>query len=144
AMIAVALHRNNDQITPKAILKSLDETAIRHEELGMYYKNTYRSWWWYEAPIETQSLIIEAFEEITKDSKTADDLRTWLLKNKPTNKWESTKATAEAVYALLLRGSDWTSITPQVSVALGNTTFDNTESEAGTGYFQKVIEGYKV
>ncbi len=144
AMIALALHRNNDQITPKAILKSLDETAIRHEELGMYYKNTYRSWWWYEAPIETQSLIIEAFEEITKDSKTADDLRTWLLKNKQTNKWESTKATAEAVYALLLRGSDWTSITPQVSVALGNTTFDNTESEAGTGYFQKVIEGYKV
>jgi len=95
-MIALALHRHQDATTPNAILKSLKETAINNQELGMYYKDASKGWWWHQAPIERQALIIEAFEEIAKDNKTADDLRTWLLKNKQTNHWESTKATAEA------------------------------------------------
>ncbi|MCF3112096.1 hypothetical protein LL912_25135 [Niabella sp. CC-SYL272] len=66
-MTALALHRKGDAVTPKAILKSLKETSINNEELGMYYKDAARSWWWYEAPIERQALIIEAFEEIAKD-----------------------------------------------------------------------------
>lgn len=93
-MAALALYRSGDKSTAGNILKSLKETSVNNEELGSYYKDTYRSWWWYEAPIERQSLIIEAFEEIAADHKTADDLRTWLLKNKQTNNWESTKATA--------------------------------------------------
>lgn len=150
AMIALSAHRNNDVATPKAILQSLKETAIRNEELGMYYKDAIRSWWWYEAPIERQALIIEAFEEAGKDAKTADDLRTWLLKNKQTNNWESTKATAEACYALLLRGTEWLSVTPEVSISLGGTIVTPSfgeqqgKAEAGTGYFKKVIEGNKV
>lgn len=149
-MIALSAHRNNDVATPKAILQSLKETAIRNEELGMYYKDAIRSWWWYEAPIERQALIIEAFEEAGKDAKTADDLRTWLLKNKQTNNWESTKATAEACYALLLRGTEWLSVTPEVSISLGGTIVTPSfgeqqgKAEAGTGYFKKVIEGNKV
>ncbi|GAB3429921.1 alpha-2-macroglobulin family protein [Niabella aquatica] len=150
AMIALSAYRNNDPATPKAILQSLKETAIIHEEQGMYYKDAVRSWWWYEAPIERQALIVEAFEEAGKDSKAANDLRTWLLKNKQTNNWESTKATAEACYALLLRGTDWLSVTPEVSVDLGGAVIipsfgeDPGKTEAGTGYFKKVIEGSKV
>ena len=79
-MIALALHRANDKRTPVDILKSLRETSINNEELGMYWKDAARSWWWYEAPIERQALLIEAFQEIAKDTKTVDDLRTWLLK----------------------------------------------------------------
>lgn len=146
AMIALTTHRNNDAVTPKAILKSLKETAINNEELGMYYKNNLRSWWWYDRPIETQALIVEAFEEAGKDKTTADDLRTWLLKNKQTNSWESTKATAEACYALLLRGSDWLSATPDVTINLGGLKIESQleKTEAGTGYLKKTIPGDKV
>ena len=38
AMIALALHRSNDAVTPKAIIRSLKENAINKEELGMYWK----------------------------------------------------------------------------------------------------------
>ncbi|MFT4092277.1 MAG: alpha-2-macroglobulin family protein [Niabella sp.] len=145
-MIALAAHRSNDAITPKAILRSLKETAINNDEMGMYYKDASRGWWWYQAPVERQALIIEAFEEINKDEKTADDLRTWLLKNKQTNNWESTKATAEACYALLLKGTQWLSVTPDISLDLGGTIVNNKEekTEEGTGYFKKTIEGSKV
>jgi len=141
-MTALALHRMGDIKTPAAILKSLKETSINNEELGMYWKDANRGWWWYEAPVERQSLLIEAFSEISKDTKTVDDLRTWLLKNKQTNSWESTKATAEACYALLLQGSNWLTQEPQVSIQLGSTIVRSTDSqqEAGTGYFSKTFQ----
>ncbi|MGN6291561.1 MAG: alpha-2-macroglobulin family protein [Chitinophagaceae bacterium] len=141
-MTALTLHRMGDIKTPAAILKSLKETSINNEELGMYWKDANRGWWWYEAPIERQSLLIEAFSEISKDTKTVDDLRTWLLKNKQTNSWESTKATAEACYALLLQGSNWLTQEPQVSIQLGSAIVRSTDTqqEAGTGYFSKTFQ----
>ncbi len=146
-MIALALHRTNDTKTPVAILKSLKETSITNEELGMYWKDQRHGWFWYEMPIETQALLIETFQEVGKDTKTVDDLKTWLLKNKQTNNWKTTKATAEACYALLLQGTDWLSSEPVVEIKLGNnTTIKSTDAgqEAGTGYFKKTIEGAKV
>ncbi|MFI5129792.1 MAG: alpha-2-macroglobulin [Chitinophagales bacterium] len=145
-MLVLALGRTGDISTPVAILKSLKETSITNEELGMYWKDVNRGWWWYEAPIERQSLLIEAFQEIGKDTKTVDDLKTWLLKNKQTNRWESTKATAEACYALLLQGTNWLSTEPTVQIQLGATRIssDDNKQEAGTGYFKKSIEGEKV
>jgi hypothetical protein len=105
-----------------------------------------RGWFWYEAPIETQALLIEAFQEIGKDTKTVDDLKTWLLKNKQTNNWKTTKATAEACYALMLQGSDWLTTETVVEIKLGNTTIKSSDDkqEAGTGYFKKTIDGEKV
>ncbi|MBO9619315.1 MAG: alpha-2-macroglobulin [Niabella sp.] len=145
-MAALALYRSGDKSTAGNILKSLKETSVNNEELGRYYKDTYSSWWWYEAPIERQSLIIEAFEEIAADHTTADDLRTWLLKNKQTNNWESTKATAEACYALLLKGTQWLTVAPDVTVDLGGlkVTSQLEKTEAGTGYMKKTIPGEKV
>jgi hypothetical protein len=141
-MSVLALGRTGDAATPVAILKSLKETSISNEELGMYWKDASRGWWWYEAPIERQSLLIEAFQEIGKDNKTVDDLRTWLLKNKQTNSWESTKATAEACYALLLQGKEWLSNEPAVEINLGPAFIKTTEEkEAGTGYIKHTIEG---
>ncbi|HEY1113915.1 MAG TPA: alpha-2-macroglobulin family protein, partial [Chitinophagaceae bacterium] len=144
-MTAMALHRTGDKQTPLAILKSLKETAIVHEELGMYWKEISfgKSWFWWHAPIETQALLIEAFSEISKQARVVDDLRTWLLKNKQTTNWRTTKATADACYALLLQGTDWLSAEPEVQVKLGTTTLNSKEekTEAGTGYFKKTIEG---
>jgi Bacterial Alpha-2-macroglobulin MG10 domain/MG2 domain/Alpha-2-macroglobulin family len=145
-MIVLALGRTGDTKTPAAILRSLKETSITNEELGMYWKDLSGGWFWYEAPIETQALLIEAFQEIGKDTKTVDDLRTWLLKNKQTNNWKTTKATAEACYALLLQGTEWLTNEPVVEIKLGSTTISSAENkqEAGTGYFKKTIEGEKV
>jgi hypothetical protein len=142
-MIALALGRTNDNKTPADILKSLKETSITNEELGMYWKDQSSGWFWYEAPIETEALLIEAFQEIGKNTKTVDALRTWLLKNKQTNNWKTTKATAEACYALLSQGTEWLTNDPTVEIKLGNTIINSNENkqEAGTGYFKKAIEG---
>lgn len=147
AMIALALHRSKDEVIPKAIIKSLKENAINKEELGMYWKEfTTGGYYWYQAPIESQAMMIEAFTDIDKNTATVDDLKTWLLKQKQTQNWKTTKATAEACYALLLGGSNWLNAEKEVSINVGNTLVKSTDdkTEAGTGYFKKIIEGEKV
>ena len=142
-MTALTLFRTGDTKTPAAILRSLKETSIDNEELGMYWKENSGGWFWHQAPIETQALLIEAFGEITKDSKTVEDLKTWLLKNKQTTNWKTTKATAEACYALLLQGTDLLINESVVEIKLGNTAVKSIENtqEAGTGYFKRSIAG---
>ncbi|WP_092134041.1 alpha-2-macroglobulin family protein [Bizionia paragorgiae] len=144
-MMALISNRQGDQNTAKRILKSLKEHSITSEELGMYWKENTSSWRWYEAPIETQALLIEAFSEIEAPSDqktmTIDHLKMWLLKNKQTTNWKTTKATTNAVYALLLQGSDWLSVSDGVDVTLGGETItpetlDGVSIEAGTGYYK--------
>jgi uncharacterized protein YfaS (alpha-2-macroglobulin family) len=147
AMIALGLHRTKDAVLPKAIIKSLKENAINKEELGMYWKEwTNGGYYWQQAPIESQAMMIEAFTDIDKNNTTIDDLKTWLLKQKQTQNWKTTKATAEACYALLLNGNDWLTEEKEVTVNLGNSTIKSTDNgtEAGTGYFKNSIEGAKV
>ncbi len=146
-MIALQLYRSGDKATANTILKSLKEKALVNEEMGMYWKENRGGYYWHQAPIETQSLLIEAFNEITKDNKVTDDLKTWLLKQKQTQNWSTTKATAEACYALLLQGTDWLSAEPEVIINLGNSTTIHSadiKTEAGTGYFKKSIPGSAV
>src|SRR5690606_17177389 len=140
-LMALVSYRNNDEKTADKILKSLKENSITSDELGMYWIDNTNSWYWYQAPIETQALLIEAFSELQNDTKTIDNLKIWLLKNKQTNQWKTTKATTEAVYALLLQGSDWLSVTDAVDVVLGGqkiepSKLENVKVEAGTGYYK--------
>ncbi|MDN3666693.1 alpha-2-macroglobulin [Algibacter miyuki] len=140
-LMALISHRNADKTTASKILKSLKETSITSQELGMYWKANTNSWYWYQAPIETQALLIEAFSEIENDTETIDNLKIWLLKNKQTNRWKTTKSTTDAVYALLLQGSDWLSVTDAVEVVLGGqkieaSKLENVKIEAGTGYYK--------
>ncbi|MBL7701366.1 MAG: alpha-2-macroglobulin [Ferruginibacter sp.] len=156
AMIALALHRSNDATTPKAIIRSLKENSINKEELGMYWKEwTTGGYYWHQAPIESQAMMIEAFMDIDKNNTTVDDLKTWLLKQKQTQNWKTTKATAEACYALLLsppapqggnKASVWLEQDNAVTITLGSTVINSTDdkTEAGTGYFKERIEGDKV
>ena len=144
-MIALSLQRNEDLKTPKDILKSLKENALNSEEMGMYWKENY-GYYWYEAPIEMQALMIEAFDEINNDVKTVDDLKTWLIKSKQTQHWGTTRSTTEAVYALLLKGTDWLATEPNVEITVGDIVLDpkndkTIKVEPGTGYFKKVWNG---
>ncbi|MGB1206261.1 MAG: alpha-2-macroglobulin family protein [Chitinophagales bacterium] len=142
AMVALAVHRfdKNDKETPADILEAFRQNATYSDEMGMYFKSL-GGWYWYQAPIETQALVIEAFAEIENDAETVGKLKVWLLKQKQTQDWKTTKATAEACYALLLQGTDWIANDEIATVQLGNhvvhpSTMPDLKTEAGTGYYK--------
>src|SRR5206468_5140981 len=122
--LAIALKRFNainafNDSTPSDIMKSIKERSVTNEEMGMFWRETELSWWWYRAPIETQALMIEAFDEVMGDRQAVEECKVWLLKQKQTQDWKTTKATADAVYALLLRGKDILASDRLVEVTVG-------------------------
>ncbi|HEX6891155.1 MAG TPA: alpha-2-macroglobulin family protein, partial [Chryseolinea sp.] len=139
-MICLALHRFDDKTTTASMIKSFNERALRSEEMGMYWKLD-RSYFWYHAPVETQALMIEVYDEVAADTKAVEEMKVWLLKQKQTQDWKTTKATTEACYALLRRGTNILSSSKMVDITVGKERIDptrreDTKVEAGTGYFK--------
>ncbi|MBM4092145.1 MAG: hypothetical protein FJ276_22350, partial [Planctomycetes bacterium] len=137
AHLAIALKRFGDNKVPQDIMVSIKERSVENEELGMFWRETELSWWWYRAPIETQAMMIEAFDEVMSDAESVESCRVWLLKQKQTQDWKTTKATADAVYALLLRGTDMLASDALVQVSLGGIEVRPERVEAGTGFYQQ-------
>jgi hypothetical protein len=154
-MIALITSRNNERAwAVKNILPALLENTIINSKQGMYWKNQMTQYW-YSNPIEFQSMMINCFSEINQEEKnnrysaSINSMRTWLILNKQTNHWNTGIATAEACYALLVNGSSGMnslSNKKQVQIKIGNLSINsvNEKSVAGTGYFQKTIEGEKI
>ncbi len=137
ALLALALQRFGDTVTPPAIMKSLKERSVRDDELGRYWRDLEESWWWYRAPIESQAFMIEAFAEVAHDAEAVEDCKVWLLKQKQTQDWRTTKATADAIYALLLQGDNLLASDARVEVALGGVAVQPEKVEAGTGFYEQ-------
>jgi len=137
AHLAIALKRFGDAQTAAAIMQSIREFSVTDDELGMYWRDTERSCWWYRAPIETQAMMIEAFDEVSGDAQAVENCRVWLLKQKQTQDWKTTKATADAIYGLLLRGTDLLASNALVEVALAGQWIQPEQVEAGTGFYEE-------
>jgi hypothetical protein len=145
AHVALALHRLGETEVPKLITRSLKENAIRNEEMGMWWRDSEGDgWWWWQAPIETQAMMIEAFHEIDKDDKAVEDCQVWLIKQKQVQDWKTTKATADAVYAMLLGGKDLLGSDALIEITLGSLKVKPENVEPGTGMYEARFSGPEV
>ncbi len=146
-MLALGLRRFGDKPIPDKIVVSLRERSLQSDEMGMYWKQE-RGWFWYQAPIETQAVLIETFDEIAGDRRSVEEMKIWLLKQKQVQDWKTTVATAEACYALLLRGSDLLASDKLVEVTMGGTFVDprsgDKTPQAGTGYYTASWSGGEI
>ncbi len=151
AMIGVVLYRTNMRtFTNKNIIPSILENAVIDADKGMYWKNNKYGYYWYQSPIEQQALMIELMNEMAQKGEypemknRVNDMRTWLLLNKQTNNWKTTKATADACYALLLNSDDELNASKTVEIKLDNNIITPKNEEAGTGYFKQRINGAEI
>ena len=108
AYIALILNRNNHGEVAKLVIKSLRERALKNE-LGMY---------WRYISVESESRILEAFNEIEPNASEIDNMRLWILTQKRTNMWENERATVEAIFALMNRGTNWSAESAEASMTV--------------------------
>lgn len=138
AMLAMIFNRFSEIKKAEKLLKSIKDHAVESDEMGMYWKSNVAGWRWNQAPIETQALLIEAFDEVLNDIESVESMKIWLLKNRQTNQWNSTKATTEAVFALMSTGKDWTNSEEGISVKIGGNKLDlkalDKAPQSGSGY----------
>ena len=139
-MIALTMQRFKKPTITAQIERSLLETAQQSEDMGMHWPKNRQGYFWYESPVETQSLLIELFTEAGNNAKAVDEMKIWLLRDKQTSDWKTTKATAAACYALLLKGSNLLADTGTSAIKLDDKPLAELKPEvkayAGTGYFK--------
>lgn len=125
---------------PAAIIKSFNETAISKPDLGMYWAANSGGCYWYNAPVETQAAIIEAYLQTGSSKESIKEQLVWLMRQKQTQNWKTTRSTADACYALLTN-TNFINSGQKVEVSLNNTPVIAEKREAGTGYFRTDIAG---
>ena len=140
-MAALALNRLGDNAFAQKIITHLKETAVKNAEAGMYWIANKNGYSWFDAAIENQALLIEAFAEIDNDPTLVNQMKVWLINQKQRESWGTTKATTEAIYALLFHGINFADQKVETNFTIGNPqlvkeklTAAKTESEAG--YFK--------
>ena len=131
---ALVLYRNGNEKTAKLMIQSFKECAQKNEQIGMYWPKKYFS---FESHIATHANIMAAFAEIDQDQEMIDQLRVWLLTQKQTTMWENSASTADAIYALLMRGSDWFEEGKEFTLRFGNTPISTEGGVSGTGFIQR-------
>lgn len=141
--IALLMHRNGKKEVATDILTWLKKTATISEEKGMYWANNRRENNYFTSPIDTHCLLMSVFKEMAPDSQSTDPMKQWLLNQKRTQNWESVPATVNAIYALLLTGSDWLSTSNTCVVKWGDNTYNTSEGEIATGYLKTELPPLK-
>lgn len=105
SLAALVFHRFGRKDVAQAILTHLKETAVFHENNGVYWKENQNYWRWYQSSVAVQALLMEAFSEINQDDAFVDEMKVWILKQRQSKNWTTTKNTTEAVFALVNYGS---------------------------------------
>ena len=146
-MIAFVQDAHENKKAAESIMASLREHAVQDREMGMFWRDFRAGWHWYQAPVDFQALMIRLFDEVADDKEAVEKMKRWLLKQKQTQRWPTSSATANAVFALLSTGEEL--LTPQgtdVTFKIGEQTIspDKQDVQTGTAYFKKSWEGSQV
>lgn len=144
---ALALARAGERQTALSIIDSLRQRAVDADVKpgdetdswqGMWWRDPHPGWWsWAYAPIATQAVMIEAFDEVAGDANAVEAMKAWLLSQKRTSQWRGSRATADAVAALFGRGVDLLASTELVDVTIGGERVQPAQAEAGIGFFEE-------
>ncbi|MDO9510228.1 MAG: alpha-2-macroglobulin family protein [Bacteroidales bacterium] len=143
ALMAIALWQHKDQVTAGLIMKSLQERSLSDQEMGMFWRENARAYRNAFA-VQSQSVLIEAFQKIVQNRKAANELKKWLLKQKQTRMWENGPGTADAVFALMSGGGDLLNTGKRIKILTSGKPLEiPANAQVGTGYFKKVYTGKK-
>lgn len=136
AMISVAMFNYGLTQDAQNILKSLREYAVVTPEYGMYWPNN-RNEFYQNSAVQIHTAMMEAFQTIEGSSKDLDLMKQWLLRQKQVQSWASVPTTVDAIYALLLTGSDQLDQQDQLTLKLGTHELKTPANPNPLGYIKE-------
>jgi hypothetical protein len=136
-----------DRQKAKEYVQSLKEYTVYREEMGRYYDTPRAGYSWYDYKIPTQTMAVEALQQITpEDKQTIMEMQRWLLQEKRTQAWDTPINSVNAVYAFLndpSKGSTANSLlvlnSPLSTLKVDATALDTSKATAGLGYIKQVV-----
>ncbi|MEA4974728.1 MAG: alpha-2-macroglobulin family protein [Paludibacter sp.] len=139
ALAAMILHHANKPVAVDAIIKSLKENSLRTTDKGMYWSKNTAGYRWNERPISVQVKLMEAFNLVPGNETELALMKTWLLRQKQTQQWESPVASVNAIYALTGIGNNLLNNKQSFSITAGKKTFDTNQGIPGTDYIKQTL-----
>jgi hypothetical protein len=137
ALAAIILHHAKKPAAVDAILKSLKENALHSEAMGMYWaKNTF-GYFWNERPVSVQVKLMEAFNLVPGNETELAQMKTWLLRQKQTQQWDSPVSSVNAIYALTGIGKNLLKNPQEYTITAGSKIFDTAKGIPGSGYIKQ-------
>ncbi|GAB2635478.1 hypothetical protein GCM10026987_37160 [Belliella aquatica] len=143
AKAALIFENSNDDFY-RDLIMSIYENSIQSEEMGVYWAQPEGFYSWNEDPIGTHASFIEVFSFLgnrvfgeEKNQSFLNEMKKWLIKNKQTTNWTTSKSTVAAIAALLINDTKSDQQNKEVTVTVGNQYFysvDPTDAAISTGY----------
>lgn len=140
AIASIIMKRADKSKIADNIIRSLREHATIDKDNGMYWANNNANAFMFQSATAIHTFIMQAFIENGATNEELNKMKTWLLKQKQTQLWESTPATVNAVSVLMDSGTDWLDTNQNTTVYLGKEKIQAESKETGTGYYKKAYE----
>ena len=119
--LALTLERAGRGEDARLVWDSVMDSSRTDPDLGTFWAPEERSWLWYNDTVESQAFALRVLAELDPTDDRRKGLVQWLFLDKKLGHWKSTRATAEAVYALAhyLDGEDQLGTREAATVRLG-------------------------
>ena len=72
AMLSLIFNRFGKKEAATKLLNSIKDNAVQSDEMGMYWPDNQSGTYWYQAPVETQAYLIEAYLEAGSSATNGD------------------------------------------------------------------------
>ena len=120
--LALTLHRAERTDEARMVYESVMDAAKNDPDLGTYWAPEDRAWLWYNDTIESHAFSLRVLTELDPEDARRKGLVQWLLLNKKLGHWKSTRATSEAIYALVhyMQQEGTLAVREAIDVQVGN------------------------
>lgn len=116
-LLALYLARADRRPEALQVLQHLENTVQLDPAYGTVHWGKTRGYWWHgEGAVETTAFIMDAYAAVRPDHPHRRGAARWLLVNREGDRWQSTRATAHVLHALIDFARDTGELTARYTV----------------------------
>lgn len=139
AMIGLIMQAGGRQRQAQELVQSIKEYTVSTPQMGVYFDTPKAPYSWSNYRIPAQVAAMEAIQQIAPDADMLAGMKLWLLKQKQVQVWESSIATADAVYAFLNGSGNRLQVNGTMKAVAGNVEVRTPDDVLG--YTRKTLTG---
>ena len=141
AIAAIILDKAGRKKEAQEFIASLKEHLTKTDEQGMFFAFNENPYTWGGMQMQAHVDVMEALEQTGGNTDTVEEMKLWLLKQKQTQQWNSPVATADAVFALLMKGANLLDNQGDVRIVIANEVLETVSPSKttvpGLGYIKR-------
>ncbi|WP_455961426.1 alpha-2-macroglobulin family protein [Bacteroides bouchesdurhonensis] len=143
AFAAIVLAKAGKIKEAQKFIASLKEHLTKTDELGMFFDFNSNPYTWSGMKLRTHVTVMEALSLVGGNDAIVEEMKLWLLKQKQTQQWRFPLASVDAIYALLMKGTNLLDHQENVRISIADETLQTTSPDKTTipelGYIKRTF-----